>query len=166
MGIILLSTSVGSLQYVLEHGQQDDWFNDKIILILSIVTVLSAIFFLWRELTAKYPIVNLRVLKNTNLAVGTVLTFVLGFGLYGSTFIVPIYTQSILGWTATDAGLLLVPSSIMTGIMMPIIGKLLQKGVPQKYLVTLGFAIFFIYSLAMYYEMTPYTSTDEFSGRW
>ncbi|MCP1250448.1 DHA2 family efflux MFS transporter permease subunit [Elizabethkingia sp. S0634] len=161
-GIILLSTSVGSLQYVLEHGQQDDWFNDKIILILSIITVLSAIFFLWRELTAKYPIVNLRVLKNTNLAVGTVLTFVLGFGLYGSTFIVPIYTQSILGWTATDAGLLLVPSSIMTGLMMPIIGKLLQKGVPQKYLVTLGFAIFFIYSLAMYYEMTPYTSTDEF----
>ncbi|NAW52194.1 DHA2 family efflux MFS transporter permease subunit [Elizabethkingia argentiflava] len=161
-GIILLSTCVGSLQYVLEHGQQDDWFHNQVILFLSIITVLSAIFFFWRELIAKYPIVNIRILKNTNLAVGTVLTFVLGFGLYGSTFIIPIYTQSILGWTATDAGMLLVPSSVMTGLMMPIIGKLLQRGVPQKYLVSMGFAIFFIYSLSVYYMMTPYTSSANF----
>lgn len=161
-GIILLSVAVGSLQYVLEHGQQDDWFNNTTILVLSIVTVFAAIFFIWRELVARYPIVNLRVLKNTNLTVGTALTFVLGFGLYGSTFIIPIYTQSILGWTATDAGMLLVPSSIMTGLMMPLIGKLLQNGVPQKYLVSLGFLIFFIYSFVMYFEMTPFTSTEEF----
>ena len=161
-GIILLSASVGSLQYVLEHGQQDDWFNDTTILILSIVTVFAAILFVWRELTAKYPIVNLRVLRNSNLAIGTALTFVLGFGLYGSTFIIPIYTQSILGWTATDAGMLLVPSSIMTGLMMPVIGKLLQRGVPQKYLVAVGFGIFFLYSAVMYFRMTPFTSTDEF----
>jgi DHA2 family multidrug resistance protein len=56
--------------------------------------------------------------------------FILGFGLYGSTFIIPIYTQSVLGWSALDAGLLLIPSSITTGIMMPFIGKMIQR-VPQ-----------------------------------
>jgi len=70
--------------------------------------------------------------------------FILGFGLYGSTFIVPIYTQSILKWSATDAGLLLIPSSITTGFMMPIVGRLLQKGVSQKYMVSVGFLIFFV----------------------
>ncbi|MEO6347035.1 MAG: MFS transporter, partial [Aquaticitalea sp.] len=67
-----------------------------------------------------------------------------------------------LGYTATDAGLILVPSSIMTAIMMPFIGKLLQKGVPQKYLVTMGFGTFFLYSLWMYYVMTPDTGTEHF----
>lgn len=88
------------------------------------------------------------------------LTFILGFGLYGSTFIIPIYTQSILGWTATDAGLLLVPSSITTALMMPVIGKLLERGVPQKYLAAVGFLVFFIYSYWMYTVMTPDTGTE------
>ena len=88
------------------------------------------------------------------------MTFILGFGLFGSTFIIPIYTQSILGWTATDAGLLLIPSSITTGIMMPIIGKLLERGVSQKYMVAAGFTIFFLYSFWMYKLITPDTSGD------
>ncbi len=162
IGIILLATFIGSLQYVLEHGQQDDWFADSIITTLSVTSLFTFICFLWREMTYKHPIVNLRVLKDANLRIGTIMTFILGFGLYGSTFIIPIYTQSVLGYTATDAGLILVPSSIMTGIMMPFIGKMLQKGVPQKYLVTLGFATFFIYSLWMYNVMTPDTGTEHF----
>jgi DHA2 family multidrug resistance protein len=58
------------------------------------------------------------------------MAFILGFGLYGSTFIIPIYTLSILGWSAADAGLLLIPGAITTGIMMPFIGKMIQRGVP------------------------------------
>lgn len=162
IGIILLSLFIGSLQFVLEHGQQDDWFDDSTITTLSIVSFFGLILFIWRELTYEYPIVNLGVLKDSNLRIGTFMTFILGFGLYGSTFIIPIYTQSILGFTATDAGLLLVPSSITTALMMPIIGRLLQNGVPQKYLVTGGFAIFFIYSVWMYLVMTPDTGTEHF----
>lgn len=162
IGIILLTTFIGSLQFVLEHGQQDDWFDDSLITALSVTSLFGLILFIWRELTYKHPIVNLSVLKDSNLRIGTIMTFILGFGLYGSTFIIPIYTQSVLGFTATDAGLLLVPSSITTAFMMPIIGKLLQKGVPQKYLVTGGFAIFFIYSLWMYLVMTPDTGTEHF----
>ena len=149
-GIILLATFIGSLQFVLEHGQQDDWFEDGTIVTLSVMAAFGLVLFIWRELTYKYPVVNLRVLRDTNLSIGTVLTFILGFGLFGSTFIIPIYTQSILGWTATDAGLLLIPSSITTGLMMPIIGKLLERGVPQKILAAAGFGVFFLYSLWMY----------------
>ena len=159
-GIALLAGFVGSLQYILEHGQQDDWFNDRIINILTLVSSVSFILFIWRELNYKHPIVNLRVLKNTNLRVGVVMSFVLGFGLYSSTFIIPIYTQSILGWSALDAGLILIPSSITTGFMMPMIGKLIQRGVPQAYMVAAGFLAFFIFSFWMHNVLTPDTGTE------
>ncbi|MGQ8868886.1 DHA2 family efflux MFS transporter permease subunit [Myroides sp. TSA_177.3] len=162
LGIILLAIAVGSLQYVLEHGQQDDWFENSTILTLSITSVLGFFFFIWRELTCEKPIVNLRVLKDSNLAIGTVLSFILGFGLYGSTFVIPIYTQSILGWTATDAGMLLVPSSLMTAFMMPFIARMLQRGVPPKYLVATGFLVFFIYSFCAHNILTPDTGSEHF----
>ena len=127
-GIIFLASAVGSLQYVLERGQEDDWFNDPFITLFAVVALLGMFFFIWRELTVKNPIVELRVLKNRNLAVGTVLSFILGFGLYGSTFIIPLYTQSTLGWTALQSGMLMIPAALTTAFMMPIIGKLLQQG--------------------------------------
>jgi len=159
-GIALLAGFVGSLQYILEHGQQDDWFNDRIINILTLVSSVSFVFFIWRQLNYKHPIVNLRVLKNTNLRVGVIMSFVLGFGLYSSTFIIPIYTQSILGWSALNAGLILIPSSITTGIMMPMIGKMIQRGVPQSYMVAVGFLAFFIFSFWMHNVITPDTGTE------
>ncbi len=161
-GIGLLAVSVGSLQYVLERGQEDDWFASKTITTLTITAVMGFFFFVWRELTAKNPIVELRVLKNGNLAVGTVLSFILGFGLYGSTFIIPLYTQSTLGWTAQQAGALMIPAALTTAFMMPIIGQMLQRGVKQQYLVALGMFIFFLYSLWGYKIITPDTSKDDF----
>lgn len=162
IGIALLAIAVGSLQFVLEHGQQDDWFENNLILILSITAAAGFFFFIWREIVVEHPIVNLRVLKDNNLAVGTLMSFILGFGLYGSTFIIPIYLQSILGWTATDAGLLLIPSSITTAFMMPFIGNLLQRGVAPKFLVAGGMLIFFIYSFWSYEILTPDTGSEHF----
>jgi DHA2 family multidrug resistance protein len=162
LGIFLLSAFVGSLQYVLEHGQQDDWFNDTTITLLSVVSILGLFFFIWRELSYEFPIVNLRVLKDGNLRIGTLMCFILGFGLYGSTFIIPLYTQSILGWTATDAGLILVPSSLTTAFLMPFIGRMIQKGIPQSYMVAAGFFIFFFFSYWMHLEMTPDTGVEHF----
>ncbi|CDS94375.1 MULTISPECIES: DHA2 family efflux MFS transporter permease subunit [Sphingobacterium] len=159
-GMIFLIMFIGSLQYVLEHGQQDDWFSNRTIVVLSITSVLGLLFFVWRELTYDRPIVNLRVLKDKNLQVGVVMSFILGFGLFGSTFVIPIYTQSILGWTATDAGLLLIPSSLMTGFMMPFIGKMIQNGVPQKYMVALGLCVFFGFSFVMYSRLTNDTGAE------
>ncbi len=91
IGIALLAITVGSLQFILERGHEEDWFESGMIVTFTISAVLGFILFLWRELTFKYPIVELRVLKNGNLRIGTVMSFVLGFGLYGSTFIVPYF---------------------------------------------------------------------------
>lgn len=162
LGIALLAVAVGSLQYVLEKGHDDDWFNDNIITTLTVVSVLGFFFFIWRELTYKNPIVELRVLKNGNLRVGTIMSFLLGFGLYGSTFIIPLYTQTTLGWTAQQAGMLLIPSGIATAFMMPLIGRLLQRGVKQQYLVAGGLITFFLYSLWAYKILTPDTGADAF----
>lgn len=162
LGIGLLAITVGSLQYVLEKGHDDDWFNSSVIIYLCIAAFLGLYFFIWRELRFKNPIVELRVLKNGNLRVGTILSFIMGFGLYGSTFIIPLYTQSILGWTAQQAGMLMVPAALTTAFMMPIIGNLLQKGVPQQYLVAGGMIGFSIFTFWGYFILTPDTNSDNF----
>ncbi|MEP7164131.1 MAG: DHA2 family efflux MFS transporter permease subunit [Ferruginibacter sp.] len=162
LGIGLLAVTVGSLQYVLERGHEEDWLNSNVILALLVVSVFGLFFFIWRELTYKNPIVELRVLKNGNLRVGTILSFILGFGLYGSTFIIPLYTQSTLGWTAQQSGALMIPAALTTAFMMPIIGRLLQKGIPQQYLVAIGMLIFFVYSFWGYKIISPDTGADNF----
>jgi DHA2 family multidrug resistance protein len=162
IGIALLAISVGSLQYVLEKGQEDDWFNNSTILMLTVVAVFGFFFFIWRELSFRNPIVELRVLKNGNLRIGTIMSFILGFGLYGSTFLIPLYTQSILGWTAQQSGELMIPAALTTAFMMPIIGQMLQRGVKQQYLVALGMLIFFVYSFWAYKILTPDTGKENF----
>ena len=162
LGIGLLAITVGSLQYVLEKGQDDDWFNSSVIIYLTVASILGLFFFVWRETSFKNPIVELRVLKNSNLRAGTILSFIMGFGLYGSTFIIPLYTQSILGWTAQQAGMLMVPAALTTAFMMPMIGKLLQKGVPQQYLVAGGMALFSLFTFWGYFIITPDTDSGSF----
>ena len=161
-GIFFLAAFIGSLQFVLEHGQQDDWFSNNLIVTLSIISLLGLLAFIWRELTYKHPIVNLSVLKDGNLRIGTLMSFIMGFGLYGSTLIIPIYTQSILGWTALDAGLLLIPGSITTAILMPFIGRMIQKGIPQAYMIAVGFFVFFVFTFWMRNVMTPDTGVEHF----
>ncbi len=161
-GIIFLAIAVGSLQYVLERGQEEDWFTNTWIVIFSVTAVFGLFFFIWRELTFRNPIVELRVLRNGNLRMGTILSFILGFGLYGSTFIIPLYTQGLLGWTAQQSGALMIPASLMTAFMMPIIGQLLQRGVKQQYLVAGGMLLFFVYSFWGYKIVTPNTPKEAF----
>ncbi len=162
LGIALLAIAVGSLQYVLEKGHDEDWFNSGVIILFSVTAVFGLFFFIWRELSFRNPIVELRVLKNGNLRVGTVLSFIMGFGLYGSTFIIPLYTQATLGWTAHQSGMLMIPAALTTAFMMPLIGQLLQKGVKQQYLVALGMLLFFVYSFWGYKIISPDTGKGDF----
>lgn len=161
-GIGFLAVAVGALQYVLERGQEDDWFSDSTITMLVVMSVLGFFFFVWRELVYKNPIVELRVLKNGNLRIGTVLSFIMGFGLYGSTFVIPLYTQGIMGWTATQSGLLMLPAALMTAFMMPLIGMMLGKGVSQPLLIAIGMIAFFVYSFWGYKIISPDTGKDNF----
>jgi len=162
LGIGLLAVFVGSLQFVLEKGHDEDWFSSSLIIYFSITALLGFFFFIWRELTFRNPVVNLRVLKNDNLRTGTILSFIMGFGLYGSTFIIPLYTQATLGWTALQAGLLMIPATLTTAVLMPFIGKLLQAGVKQQFMAAIGMFMFFIFCMWGYKILTPDTGEQSF----
>ncbi len=162
-GIFFLVLGVGSMQYVLEQGESNDWFDDKVILLFTALSVIGVVGFLWRELTAKDPIVDLRVLtKSRNLAVGAFLSFVLGFGLFASVFVFPIFTQRILGFTAEQTGYLLLPGALASGFMMPLIGRMLQAGVPQKLMIPVGFTIFFFFTFWMAAKISPTAGESDF----
>ncbi len=162
-GIFFLVLGVGSMQYVLEQGESNDWFDDNIILLFTALSVIGVVGFLWRELTAKAPIVDLRVLtKSRNLAVGAFLSFVLGFGLFASVFVFPIFTQRILGFTAEQTGYLLLPGALASGFMMPVIGRMLQAGVPQKLMIPVGFTIFFFFTFWMAAKISPTAGESDF----
>jgi MFS transporter, DHA2 family, multidrug resistance protein len=162
LGIALLAIGVASLQFVLEKGQEEDWFASPLIITLSVMAVFGLFFFIWRQWVYKYPVVELRVLRNGNLRIGVILSFVMYFGLMGSTFVIPLYTQTLLGWTAQQSGMLQLPSTLFVAVMMPFVAMLIQKGVPQKYLIAIGMSLFFIFCLFCYQILTPDTGAHDF----
>lgn len=144
-GIIFLITAIGSLQYVLEEGAADDWFESSTIVLFSITAVSGVVAFIFRELSIDYPAVNIRLYKNYNLAMGSVMNFILGMLLFGTVFIFPLFTQISLGWTATQTGVFMIPGALCTAVAMPIVGNLLSKGTNPKLIILVGVAITFIF---------------------
>lgn len=144
-GILLLASGVGSLQVVLEKGETEDWFSTPYIAVLTVTTILSGIGFIWRELSTDHPVVNFKILKNRSFAVGILTSFSLGFALYGSVFIFPVFCQNLLGFTALQTGLILLPSGVATIIMMPFVGMMLKRGIPAQFMATGGFFLFFVF---------------------
>lgn len=158
-GIALLAAGIGCLQYVLERGESEDWFASKSIQLCSVIAAFGIIGFIWHELRIKSPAVNLRVLNNRNLAFTTVFTFVAGLGLFTSVFVYPVLAQRVLGFSAYETGLSLLPPTLIGVIMMPIIGKTMSKGVSAIPFVILGFLLF-----AAYAWLSANVSPDV--GRW
>ncbi len=150
-GVGFLTAGLGSLQYVLEEGNTDDWFQSAMITRLAIVAAVSLISFLWWEMSPrnKQPIVNLRVLKNRDLSAALILFMVLGFGLYGGIFIFPLFAQNILGFTPTVTGLVLMPGAIATGFSAILCGRLLngkKQLLSPRVLIIVGMTMF-VYSM-------------------
>jgi DHA2 family multidrug resistance protein len=133
LGIGLLISGIGSLQYVLEEGQKDDWFASDMIRNLSLVAGLSLITLLWWQLSKrnKHPVIQLRVLKNRDLAASIFLFIVLGFGLFGGAFLFPLFTQTLLGFTPTETGLAMLPGGLTTAVFALICGFLLNGAKPK-----------------------------------
>ncbi|HVT13057.1 MAG TPA: DHA2 family efflux MFS transporter permease subunit [Fimbriimonadaceae bacterium] len=167
-GIGLLAIGLGSLQYVLEEGQQNDWFQDATIVRLSFVALVCLGIFLWWQLTPRnrHPVVDFHVLKNRSLAASIALFVALGFGLYGGVFIFPLFTQSILRFTPTDTGLALLPGGIATAVAAIGCGRLLNGPKPlvdPRVLIYLGVAIFCV-SMWQLGHLTTVSGMDD--TRW
>lgn len=158
-GILLLTVGIGSLQYVLERGQAEEWLSSETIRIIGSLAILGIAGFIIYELNIKNPAVNLRVLGNRNLAFTTIFTFVAGLGLFTSVFVYPVLAQRVLGFTAYETGISLLPPTMFAVIMMPVIGKLMSKGVSALPFVLVGFILF-----ASYAFLTANVSLDV--GRW
>ena len=131
-GIGLLITGVGSLQYVLEEGNRKDWFADPLITELSILSVVTLVTLVWWQLSKRnqHPVIEFRVLKNRDLSASIFLFIVLGFGLYGGTFLFPLFTQTILGFTPTETGLTMMPGGLATACVALLCGFLLNGKKP------------------------------------
>jgi DHA2 family multidrug resistance protein len=138
-GIGLLVVGLGSLQTVLERGETEDWFSKPYITVLAVTAGLSLVGFVIWELIAEHPVVDLRVLKSRTLATAATLTFVLGFALFSTVFIVPVFAQRLLGFTALQTGLLFLPGAGVSVIVLPVIGRLIGKGFSPKIMVVMGF---------------------------
>jgi MFS transporter, DHA2 family, multidrug resistance protein len=145
-GILFLAIGVGSLQVVLEKGESEDWFSKTYIIVLTFTAIIAAIVFIWRELSTDHPVVNFRILKNRSFAIGIVTSFVLGFALYGSVFIFPVFCQNLLGFDAEQTGLILFPGGLATIMMMPWVGRMLKRGVPAQLMSAGGFILFFVFT--------------------
>jgi len=123
-GLFFLAVGLGSFQIMLERGQRENWFSSTFIQYLAVAAFLGIVLFIWRELTAEKPAVNLRILKDINYAAGTALGSVLNMGLMGGIFILPLFLQQLLQYPAYDSGITLLPRSLSMAIAMSIGGRL------------------------------------------
>jgi len=139
-GLAFLVVGLGSLQLMLEKGEQWDWFGSRLIMVLAALAAVGIFLFIFRELTIGKPAVELRLFKNMNFAVGTFLGSIFGIALYGSLFLLPLFLQEILGYTALDSGLTLMPRSLAMAVTMPFAGRLYNRSGPRL-LVGIGMLV-------------------------
>jgi len=135
-GMGMLVVGIGSLQYVLDKGQQDDWFNSSTIALLSVVAAVTLVALVIHQLISKNPIIDLRIFKDRTYAVGVFLMTVVGFVLYGSLVLLPVMLQSLLRYSSLEAGKAMAPRCIGSLIMMPLVGYLTGHVDPRKLLVS------------------------------
>jgi DHA2 family multidrug resistance protein len=139
IGLSLLVAGIGCLQYVLERGNANDWFADTGIVVNTIISATCIPAFIWWELKTQHPILNLRLFKESIVRNGIMLMALLGFFLYGVVFLMPVFLGRMYNYDATQIGEFFIPGSLLTMMMMPIIGKLMQSGKNPKVLILIGF---------------------------
>lgn len=123
-GFGLLAAGLGLLQFVFDRGEHDDWFNSGVIVAAAAVSVTALAVFVIRMLSHKDPLVDFSLMRNPNFAVSSLLLFILGFVLMGSTALLPQYVQVIQGYNATDAGMVLSPGGFLIMFVMPLMARI------------------------------------------
>jgi DHA2 family multidrug resistance protein len=154
-GIALLAVGLGALQLMLEKGETKDWFDSRLIVVLAIVAAAGLAALAWHSLHASRPAVDLSLLDNRSFSAATAVGGILGLGLYSSLFILPLFLQTILGYTAYESGLALMPRSLAMAVGMPISGRLYNRLGPRLMVIAgLFISIFSFWELS---RMTPVT---------
>jgi MFS transporter, DHA2 family, multidrug resistance protein len=159
-GIALLATSVGALQFVLEHGQRESWFESRQILWLTVVGVVGWMALMWREFTTDHPAIDFRVLRHRQMWVGTLLGVVMGVGLYAMSFTLPVFLQNNLHMSAQQTGIILLPGAAATAISMAVVGRLSNKFDPR--LTITGGALLFATAAWQLSQITSVSGAGDF----
>ncbi len=158
IALAMLAAGLGSMQTVLEEGNTDDWFDSPFIVALTLVMVVGLVGLVWRCLVSRNPVVDFRVLRYRSLWAGSVLSIIVGIALYGALFAVPLFAQTMLGFTSEQTGMLLLPGALASAVAMPIAGKLLKVLDPR--LALIGGSLMLVTSLFFLSDLSPQTGTD------
>ncbi len=162
VGLLLLALGIGCLQTMLERGEKLDWFDSREIIAYAVVSVTSLVLFVWQELRHEHPVVELHILKDTQLSVSLVFTFLLGASLYSTVFIFPVYLQTVLGYNAWETGLVILPGALASGFTMAVMGKHVSKtSIDLRLYVVIGAAIFG-YAMWQHGQFTVWSGNDDF----
>jgi DHA2 family multidrug resistance protein len=156
-GLIAMAGFLGSLEYVLEEGPQYEWLQDSSVAVFAWISGISAIAFFYRVLTAEEPIVDIRAFGDRNFGVGCLISFCVGIGLYGLTYIYPRYLSEVRGYSALMIGETMFVSGITMFLMAPVVGRLMQK-FDLRLIIAAGLVIFAIGA----YQMTWITREYDF----
>ena len=148
IGLVFLAVGIGALQVLLDKGQEDDWFGSRFILTLSVISVICLISLVVWEYFHRDPIMDLRLFKNSNFAMANLMMFTLGVVYFSSLVLIPQLLQTLLGYTAQLAGLVLSASGVVLVLAMPIVGQLTTR-IPAKYLIAFGWLVV---AIAMLYS--------------
>ncbi|KAA2235193.1 DHA2 family efflux MFS transporter permease subunit [Salinarimonas soli] len=140
-GLGAMAAFLGCLEFVLEEGPSNDWFSDEAVLLAAVVCVTGAVAFFWRALTAENPIVDLRAFANRNFAAGCAFSFVMGIGLYGLTYLYPLYLGRVRGYSALQIGETMFVTGVCMFFMAPVAGRLSAKLDPRV-MMAIGFTGF------------------------
>ena len=159
VGLSFVALGLGTLQVILDKGQRDDWFESHFILALTVISVASLLFVIFWEWRQKDPVIDLHLFRERTFASANLLMFVLGFALLGSTLLLPLFTQTLLGYTAEQAGLALSPGGFLIMLLMPVVGILLSRGTDARKLMVFGLAML-SFSL---YHMTRFDLQVDFT---
>ena len=157
IGLGLLATGLGALEIALDEGQRKDWFSSSGIVAAIAIAIVALVSVVFWELRQKDPVVDFHLLKDRNFAISTLTMFILGFVLYGSTMALPLFLQTLLGYTAMQSGMALSPGGLVIMVMMPIVGFLLSR-IEARWLVISGLLV----SAYGLYQMTHFDFNIDF----
>ena len=140
-GLLGMAAFLGGMEYVLEEGPQKNWFDEELVTICAIVSSAGCLLFFWRAFTARQPIVDLSAFRNKNFAFGSLFSFVMGVGLYGLTYVYPIFLSRVRGYDSLQIGETMFVSGLCMFVAAPVVGKLMGR-VDPRILIGVGFAGF------------------------